>query len=147
MEELSDSIAKQNFVEPNQVINTMTQYGVIIIPIVSLFIAYTLKYFLGKEATKDTFVYFLLEFPIDLFFIGISFITSLFFLNKNIVIFGLIILLTSIVGVAITCLLRQKAIKLYEKEKVASVSICVIGIGNFAISTIFIWSILQFLTL
>lgn len=147
MEELSDSIAKQNLTEPGQIINTMTQYGVIIIPIVSLFIAYTLKYFLGKEATKDTFVYFLLEFPVDLFFIGISFITSLFFLSNNLVIFGLIILLISIVGVAITCLLRQKAIKLYEKEKVASISICIIAIGNFGIATVFIWGILQFLTL
>lgn len=143
----NDSMTNLNLAEHGQDIQMIIQYSVIIIPVMSLLIAYFLKYFLGKEATKETFVYFLLEFPVDLFFLGISVITTLFFASKEIVTFGLVALLVSLGVVAISCLLRQKAIKLYEREKMATKSLWGITVGNFTISVFYIWSILQFIKL
>lgn len=143
----NDSITNLNIAEYGQTIQMIIQYSVIIIPVMSLLIAYFLKYFLGKEATKATFVYFLLEFPVDLFFLGISVVTTLFFVSKEVVTFGLVALLVSLGIVAVSCLLRQNAIKLYEREKMATKKLWGITVVNFAISVFYIWTILQFIKL
>lgn len=136
-----------NIAEHGREIQMVMQYSVIIIPIISLLLAYVLKYFLGKDTTKESIVYFILEFPVDLFFVGISVVTTLFFVSKEFVMFGLILLLLSLGIVAILCLLRQQCIKLYEMEHTPLKTFYGITIFNFSLSIFYIWGLLQFINL
>lgn len=121
----------------------MAEKEIIIIPLLLLAIIYALKYFFGNNFNKKSILEFILEFPVDFGFIGITFVFTYFFLDLEIAIFGRIMILLCIFVAIINSTIRRLAISEYYKESSNNLILGLYGISNLSISIFFVYFILS----
>jgi len=116
---------------------------IIVLPFILLLIIYSLKYFFGNNFNKKSLLDFLLEFPVDFGFIGITFVFTYSFLDLETIVFGKIMILVCILLAIINSTFRRFAIKEYDKESCNNYVLGIYGIINTSISILFVFFILS----
>ena len=145
---MSDEIVKQDSTSVVQgSVEYLSTHQIIIIPLLLLVIIYALKYFFGNNFNKKSIIEFVLEFPVDFGFIGITFVLTYFFLEKNSTVFGQIMILVCIIIAIVNSTLRRLALNQYFKETTNNILIGVYGVVNTTLSISFMWYILTCINL
>lgn len=121
----------------------LSEHEIIIVPLLLLVIIYALKYFFGNNFNKKSFMEFILEFPVDFGFIGITFVFTYFFLDLKIAVFGRLMILLCIIIAILNSTIRRFAISEYEKDSCNNLALGFYGILNTCISIIFVYFILN----
>lgn len=121
----------------------MAEQEIIIIPLLLLAIIYGLKYFFGNNFNKKSVMEFILEFPVDFGFIGITFVFTYFFLDLETAIFGRIMILMCIFVAIINSTIRRLAISEYYKDSSNNLILGLYGVSNLSISIFFVYFILN----
>lgn len=125
----------------------LSTHQIIIIPLLLLVIIYALKYFFGNNFNKKSVLEFVLEFPVDFGFIGITFVLTYFFLDVKSTVFGQIMILVCILIAIVNSTLRRLALNQYFKETTNDILIGVYGVVNTTLSISFMWYILTCINL
>lgn len=143
---VSDSVRKIMETNPTitqTIADFVSKNEIIVLPIILLVIIYSLKYFFGNNFNKKSLVSFLLEFPVDFGFIGITFVFTYSFLDLQTIVFGKVMILVCILLAIINSTIRRIAIKEYDKESCNNVILGIYGVVNTSISIIFVFFILS----
>lgn len=119
----------------------------LLVPLLLLVIIYALKYFFGNNFNKKSVLEFLLEFPVDFGFIGITFVMTYFFLELDSAPFGKIMILVCILIAIVNSTLRRIALKHHDKDDAKIILIGLYGIINASLSIAFVWYILKCINL
>lgn len=143
---VSDSVKIITETDPT-ITQTITDFvsknEIIVLPFILLLIIYSLKYFFGNNFNKKSLLDFLLEFPVDFGFIGITFVFTYSFLDLQTVVFGKVMILVCILLAIVNSTIRRFAIKEYDKESCNNIALGFYGIINTSISIIFVFFILS----
>lgn len=121
----------------------LSAHEIIVVPLLLMVIIYALKYFFGYNFNKKSVVDFVLEFPVDFGFIGITFVMTYCFLDLNSVVFGRIMILICIIVAIFNSTLRRLAMSEYEKEDTNNLILGIYGIINSSVSVLFVYFILN----
>jgi len=140
---IKETIAKDSTSVVQGSVEYLSNHEVIIVPLLLLVIIYALKYFFGNNFDKKSILEFILEFPVDFGFIGITFVFTYFFLDIESTVFGRIMILFCIVLALVNSTLRRLALNQYFKDTTNSFLIGVYGIINTTLSVSFMWYILN----
>lgn len=145
---MNDKLATQDSTSIVQgSVEYLSTHQIIIVPLLLLVIIYALKYFFGNTFNKKSILEFILEFPVDFGFIGITFVLTYFFLDIKSTAFGQIMVLACIVIAIVNSTLRRLALNQYFKEATNNILIGVYGIINTTLSVSFMWYILTCINL
>lgn len=121
----------------------LAEQEIIIVPLFLLAIIYSLKYFFGNNFNKKSVLEFVLEFPVDFGFIGITFVLTYFFLDLQTAVFGRIMILMCIIIAIVNSTIRRLAISEYYKEASNNIILGIYGVSNLSISVLFVYFILN----
>ena len=103
-----------------------------VLPIILLILSFLLKLFIDRTVSLPSFISALLELPVDIMFLGLSFIAAFTITYKEKAGIGLLLFLTYLIIAILIIFCWRRAIKAFEASKLSISSL--LGILNFLIS-------------
>ena len=94
----------------------MESFKNILLPVILLGLQFSFKYFIDRRATAFNFVISILELPLSISFLALSFFSALIIAAKGQILEGLIFLLITIIFSVVCVFLWRRSVENFEKE-------------------------------
>jgi len=103
-----------------------------ILPPAILFLAFLIKLFIDQAVELPDFVSAVLELPVDIQFLSLSFAAAIAIAKKVESSFGLLLFIAYVIAAIVTTIFWRRSIGLFDKEKLVKCTL--LGILNYSIS-------------